>query len=87
MRGFGAEAKIPASFDTRLPRRELTHSAPRLWARAKGINTNIANLTAQFIVDTAILFRADVVVFEHLGLDGKKRGKKKQKLHLWKSRA
>ncbi len=60
---------------------------PRLWARAKGINTNIANLTAQFIVDTAILFRADVVVFEHLGLDGKKRGKKKQKLHLWKSRA
>ena len=60
---------------------------PRLWARAKGINTNIANLTAQFIVDTAILFKADVVVFEHLGLDGKKRGKKKQKLHLWKSRA
>lgn len=26
---------------------------PRLWARAKGINTNIANLTAQFVVDTA----------------------------------
>ena len=60
---------------------------PRLWGRAKGINTNIANLTSQFIVETAILFEADVVVFEHLGLDGKKRGKKKQKLHFWKSRA
>lgn len=60
---------------------------PRLWARAKGINTYIANLTAEFIVETAILYNANVVVFEHLGLDGKKRGKKKQKLHLWKSRA
>lgn len=60
---------------------------PRLWARAKGINTNIANLTAQFIVDVALLYNADVVIFEHLDLNGKKRGSKKQKLHLWKSRA
>ena len=61
--------------------------APRLWARAKGINRNIANLTAQFIVDTAILYKVDVVIFEHLDIKGKKRGKKKQKLHHWKSRA
>ena len=60
---------------------------PRLWARAKGINTHIANLTAQFIVETAISYKADVVVFEHLDLKGKKRRKKKHKLHLWKSRA
>lgn len=60
---------------------------PRLWARAKGINTHIANLTAQLIVETAIFYKADVVVFENLDLNGKKRGKKKQKLHLWKSRA
>ena len=60
---------------------------PRLWARAKGINTNIANLTAKFIVDVVLLYNADVVIFEHLDLQGKKRGKKKQKLHLWKSRA
>ena len=60
---------------------------PRLWAIAKGINTNIANLTAQFIVDTAIFYNADVVIFEHLDLKGKKRGKKKQKLHHWKSLA
>ena len=60
---------------------------PRLWARVKGINTNIANLTAQFIVNVAILFNADVIIFEHLDLNGKKHGSKKQKLHLWKSRA
>ena len=60
---------------------------PRLWAAAKGINANIANLTAQFIVDTAIFYNADVVVFEHLELKGKKHGKKKQRLHHWKSRA
>ena len=60
---------------------------PRLWARAKGINTNIANLTAQFIINIAMLYNADVVIFEHLDLTGKKRGSKKQKLHLWKARA
>ena len=60
---------------------------PRLWARAKGININIANLTAQFIVNIAILYNVDVVIFEHLDLNGRKHGSKKQKLHLWKSRA
>ena len=60
---------------------------PKLWARAKGINTNIANLTAQFIIDTVISYNADVVIFEYLDLNGKKRGSKKQRLHLWKSRA
>ena len=60
---------------------------PRLWARAKGININIANLTAQFIVNIAILYNVDVVIFEHLDLNGRKRGSNKQKLHLWKSRA
>ena len=34
---------------------------PRLWGRAKGINTNIANLTARFIVDIAILCKVDIV--------------------------
>ena len=60
---------------------------PKLWARAKGINTNIANLTAQFITNTAIFYNADVVIFEHLDLNGKKHGSKKQKLHFWKARA
>lgn len=60
---------------------------PRLWAKAKGINEHIAQKTAQFIVDVAVLYSAHVIVFEHLDLNGKKRGSKKQKLHMWKVRA
>ena len=59
---------------------------PRLWARAKGLNQNIANLTAQFIIKVAKYYSANVIVFEHLDLSGKKRGSKKQRLHLWKAR-
>lgn len=61
------------------------YKTPRLWAKAKGINDNIAVRTANFIVDTAILWSADVVVFEHLDLQGKKRGSKKQRLHHWRA--
>ena len=61
-----------------------THT-PRLWARAKGINDDIAVKTANFIIDTAILWSAGVVVFEHLDLQGKKKGSKKQRLHHWKA--
>lgn len=57
-----------------------------LWAYAKGINKQIASRTAQFITDIAVLYQVDVVVFEHLDLNGKKRGSKKQRLHLWKAR-
>ena len=59
---------------------------PRLWAGARGINNDIAVKTAHFIMDVAVLYNADVIVFEHLDLNGKKRGSQKQKLHLWKSR-
>lgn len=59
---------------------------PRLWAKVNGINDRIAVKTAQFIMDIAVLYSADVIVFEHLDLNGKKHGSKKQKLHLWKSR-
>lgn len=58
---------------------------PRLWARAKGINHQMSVLTAQFIIDTAVLYNTDTIVFEHLDVRGKKRGSKKQKLHLWRS--
>ena len=60
---------------------------PGLWARAKGINQDIAHKTAQFITHYAVSQNADVIVFEHLDLKGKKRGSKKQKLHHWKSHA
>ena len=57
----------------------------RLWAKAKGINDNISVKTANFIVDTAILYNADAIVMEHLDLTGKKHGSKKQHLHHWKA--
>ena len=37
-------------------------------------------------MDIAVLYNADVIVFEHLDLNGRKRGSKKQKLQLWKAR-
>ena len=61
------------------------HKTPRLWARAKGINHDIAVKTAVFIMNVAVLYNADVIVFEHLDKDGKVRGSKKQKLKLWRS--
>lgn len=59
---------------------------PRLWNKAIGINKDISSKTAQFITDTAVYYNADVIVFEHLNLDGKPRGSKKQKLKLWRAR-
>ena len=58
---------------------------PRLWARANGVNDHIATKTAQYIMDVALEFDVDVIVFEHLDTQGKKKGKGKQRLHLWKS--
>lgn len=57
-----------------------------LWRIADGANDDIAVKTAKFIVDTAVLYNADVIVFEHLDLGGKKKGSGKQRLHLWKAR-
>ena len=59
---------------------------PRKWAKANGLNKNIASKTAEFIIKTAIAYDVDTIVFEHLELNGKKRGSKKQKLHLWKAK-
>ena len=61
------------------------YKTPRLWAKAKGINHDIATKTAACIVDIAVLYNADVIVFEHLDKNGKVRGSKKQKLKLWRS--
>lgn len=63
------------------------HKAPRLWAKANGINKDISVKTAQFIADTAAYYNVDVIVFEHLEIGGRVSGSKKQKLHMWKSRA
>ena len=61
--------------------------APRLWAKAKGINDQISVRTAQFIVDTAILYSAFTIVFEHLDTKGKKKGSKskRQRIQHWRA--
>lgn len=57
-----------------------------LWAYARGVNDDIAVKTANFIMETAILYDVDCIVFEHLDLGGKKKYSKKQILALWKAR-
>lgn len=58
---------------------------PKLWAKAKGINHDIAVKTANYIIDVAAYYNADVIVFEYLDKNGKINGSKKQKLAMWRS--
>ena len=60
---------------------------PGLWAKVDGINQDIAAKTACFIMEAAFLYSVDCIVFEHLDLGKKKKGSKKQRLHLWKAKA
>ena len=85
--------KLPREYDSlnhsvnriKKAQQNHNHKTPRLWSKAKGINEDIAVKTAAFIIDTAVLYNADVIVFEHLDRGGKKRGSKKQRLHMWRS--
>lgn len=61
------------------------HKTPRLWAKVKGINHDIASKTANYIIDIAVLYNADVIVFEHLDKNHKVHGSKKQKIKMWRS--
>jgi IS605 OrfB family transposase len=58
---------------------------PKLWARARGVNDDIAVKTAQFIVDVAMEYSVDVIVMEALELQGRKCGSKRQRLHHWRA--
>ena len=55
-----------------------------LWKHVNDLNTDISRKTAKEIIDFAVLYNADVIVFEHLDIQGKKKGKGKQKLALWR---
>ena len=54
------------------------------WAYARRLNEEIARKTAGAIVEFARENKADVIVFEHLEMKGRIRGKSRQKLHMWK---
>lgn len=57
---------------------------PTLWKHVNDLNTDISRKTAKEIIDFAFLYNADVIVFEYLDTQGKKKGKGKQKLALWR---
>ena len=61
-------------------------SPKTLWAVAEGINKDISVKTARFIDEVSERYNCDTVVFEHLEKSGKKKGSKKQRMHLWKAR-
>ena len=60
---------------------------PRLWAYANNYNRALSERTAGEIIAFAILYNANIIVFEHLDMQGKKRGSKKQRLHMWRKKA
>ena len=55
-----------------------------LWKHVNDLNTDISRKTAKDIIDFAVLYNVDVIVFEYLDTQGKKNGKGKQKLALWR---
>ena len=61
-------------------------SVHALWKYAQNFNREAAANTANAIVAFAAEYEADCIVFEHLDTNGKKRGSRRQRLHLWKHR-
>lgn len=57
---------------------------PTLWKHVNDLNTDISRKTAKKIIDFAVLYNVDVIVFEFLDVQGKKKGRGKQKLALWR---
>ena len=57
------------------------------WAYVKRLNEEVSRKTAGAIVKFASDYGADVIVFEHLDMRGRIRGKNRQKLHMWKKQA
>lgn len=61
-----------------------SNNMTKLWRYAKFHNEELARKIANAITNTAIKYNCDVIVFEYLDMKGKKKGAKKQKLHMWK---
>ncbi len=56
------------------------------WGYAKRLNVELSRKIAAEITKYARENQANIIVFEHLEIQGKISGKKKQKLHLWRKR-
>lgn len=61
-----------------------SREAHNFWAYAKRINDELSKKIASAIVEYAVLYSADVIVFEHLDFKGKKASSKKQKIQMWR---
>lgn len=59
---------------------------PVLWRMTDNANRKLSDETAGFILSVAAEYKVDVIVFEHLEPNGKKRGSKKRRLHLWRAK-
>lgn len=59
---------------------------PALWKHVNDLNTDISRKTAKEIIDFAVLYNVNVIVFEFLDTQGKKSGRSKQKLTLWRKK-
>lgn len=60
------------------------NNTDKLWRIAKFKNEELARKIAKAITDYAIEQNVDVIVFEYLDTKGKKKGIKKERLHMWK---
>jgi len=61
-----------------------SRKTPVKWKHVNDMNLDISRKTATAILAFAVLHAADVIVFEHLDTQGRKRGSKKQRLALWR---
>ena len=63
-----------------------SRQAKSRWAYAKRLNMELSRKVAAAVTMYAMESHADVIVFEYLEMTGKKSGKKKQRLHVWRKR-
>lgn len=61
-----------------------SYNIQKLWRQVRFHNDELAKKIANSIVNIAVKYNCDVIVFEHLEMTGKKRGFKKQRLQMWK---
>lgn len=54
------------------------------WAKATRINEQLSRDIADAIINVATEYAVHVIVFEHLSMNGRIRGGKRQLLHLWR---
>lgn len=59
----------------------------RTWDKINNLNDQLTANIARAVLDTAVEYGVNVIVFEALNFHGKIRGPKKQRIHLWRKRA